>query len=441
MNQIYTPTALIALIFSVLIVPMQDGEATPEDSAREFEKALRQAQRGDAAAQVRVGIAYDSGRGVGKDSEQALAWYRKAAAQGDGSGMLQLGYKYEAGEAVKKDLGMAAEWFKKALDTKSASIAGSNLVRLSKAGLIEDTYVGIPIEGGFLTTHVDLTVPLDSALDQLAANPKTVMTGKAYWIGYNPQMLCVGARGENALPALVEFVKNVQDPEIRTAGLLSIHLIGLECEIAGRTQEDFRNRKAREALWELMKVEGLTDEVSWLLKRDPWPADVPMIMDALEAVKGNCPATLNTLIRYPLEKRTVDPPTVPYGGRAVRFTIPVSYTGRSYVELAIDGLRKSWGEENVVVEDGMLEEIIITGTSGIRNPKPWEGTVTELLQEVKDIHPRSSFTDTSRHVFYFIEQQGRHEKPLICFCSALTAKKRWLEWWDQSGKDWYSASP
>jgi hypothetical protein len=94
-------------------------------------------------------------------------------------------------------------------------------------------------------------------------------------------------------------------------------------------------------------VEGLTDEISWILKRDPWPADVPMIMAALREVEGNCPATLNALLRYPLSKRPVDPSSAPRGSRAVRFTIPKSYTDRDYARLAIDGLKDSWGEENV----------------------------------------------------------------------------------------------
>ena len=206
-------------------------------------------------------------------------------------------------------------------------------------------------------------------------------------------------------------------------------------------KEDFKNRKAREALWELLKVEGLTDEVSKLLKRDPWPADVPMIMDALGAVKGDCPATLNALLRYPLSKRTVDPLIIPHGGRTVRFTKPTSFTNRIYVELAIDGLRKSWGEENVTVEDGMLDEILVSGRFGNRSPKLWEGTIPELLESVKDLEPYSLYIDGGRNVFYYLEPQGRDEKPMICFCSAATAKKRWLEWWDQLGRDWYCASP
>ena len=51
------------------------------------------AERGDAAAQVQLGDAYDTGTGVKRDVAEAIKWYRKAAEQGNAEGQNSLGGK------------------------------------------------------------------------------------------------------------------------------------------------------------------------------------------------------------------------------------------------------------------------------------------------------------------------------------------------------------
>ncbi len=403
-----------------------------------FEKSLRLAKEGDADAQFQVATAYDMGSSVEKDPAKALDWYQKSAAHGKGSAMIQIAHHFEAGTGVEKDIPTAKEWFLKAQASKdynASSAAEWNLVRLSRAGLIPEKYVGIPVEGGGLVTLVDMSVPIPKALEDLAANPKEIETGKGYWIGYNPQMLSVGARGEEAIPFLLDFIKQAEDPKVRHAGLLALHLVGIECRVDGRFMEDFKNRRAREAMWELMKVEGLTDEVSGLLKRDPWPADVPAIMDALATVKGDCPWTLNALLRYPLSKRPIDS-----GGSnvTIRFTKPMQYTDRDFVRLAIEGI-KEINSIKVVVEDGMLEQIPVSGSMGNPAPKKWEGTLDKLLSEIKDLSPTADFVQSGRGVYYqFDLPSGNESGSVLHFLTAASAKKRWLEWWQTSGRAWYS---
>ena len=379
-------------------------------------------------------MAYDSGTGVEKDLPKALDWYRKAAAQGTGNAMIQIAHHYAAGSGVEKDVGMAKEWFQKALSTPEQSAAGSYLVKLSRSGAIKEKYVGIPVEGGFMTTQVDESVPIAEALENLSKNPHQIETGKAYWIGYNPAMLSVGARGEAAIPFLLDFIRKQSDPMVRHAGLLALHLVGIECVVDGRFVENFKNRKAREALWDLMKVEGLTDEVASLLKRDPWPADVPAIMKALATVKDDCPQTLNALLRYPLAKRPVDSGN---SGMGVSFTIPKQYTDRDYVRLAIEGIKANTSIR-VEVEDGMLEQIPVHGSSGNSAPKKWEGTLDKLLAEIKDLSPAFDYVDAGRRVYYHLEVPTEDDYHWgLYFHTAAGAKKRWLEWWKTSGQAWY----
>ncbi|MFT5466072.1 MAG: hypothetical protein ACI8UO_001170 [Verrucomicrobiales bacterium] len=84
--------------------------------------------------------------------------------------------------------------------------------------------------------------------------------------------------------------------------------------------------------------------------------------------------------------------------------------------------------------------MFVTGSSGNRSPKLWEGTVDQLLEQLKNFDATSSFAAGSRQIFYYLEPQGEHQDLRFHICGAATAKKRWLEWWERVGKDWYSAS-
>ena len=49
----------------------------------QFQQYLKDAQKGNAAAQYNLGVCYQKGLGVSKDMHEAVKWYRKAAEQGD----------------------------------------------------------------------------------------------------------------------------------------------------------------------------------------------------------------------------------------------------------------------------------------------------------------------------------------------------------------------
>jgi TPR repeat protein len=93
-------TAAQTLLFSA---------ATGGDKAA-LQRLRALAEGGDAEAQINMGVLYDRGQGVPKDSGEAAAWYRKAAEQGDALGQHNLGSMYEEGEGVPKDLVIAYMW-------------------------------------------------------------------------------------------------------------------------------------------------------------------------------------------------------------------------------------------------------------------------------------------------------------------------------------------
>jgi TPR repeat protein len=63
-----------------------------------------------------AGIAYDQGRGVSKNLEEAVKWYRKAAEQENIQAQYYLGLCYANGEGVAKDPTEAVKWYRKAAE-------------------------------------------------------------------------------------------------------------------------------------------------------------------------------------------------------------------------------------------------------------------------------------------------------------------------------------
>jgi uncharacterized protein len=59
---------------------------------------------------VQLGIMFSTGRGVTKDSAQAVSWFRQAAELGHASAQFALGGLYARGDGVTRDLMEAYKW-------------------------------------------------------------------------------------------------------------------------------------------------------------------------------------------------------------------------------------------------------------------------------------------------------------------------------------------
>ena len=70
----------------------------------------KSAERGDAVAQYRLGLAYCLGRGVKKDYSEAVKWLRRSADQGHAKAQYYLGFCYSVGKGVAKDAQTAYGW-------------------------------------------------------------------------------------------------------------------------------------------------------------------------------------------------------------------------------------------------------------------------------------------------------------------------------------------
>ncbi|KAG0245069.1 hypothetical protein BGW41_004326 [Actinomortierella wolfii] len=73
------------------------------------------ATQGHTEAQITLGMLYSMGIGNAiQDYAQSAVWYRKAAENGSAVGQYHLGWMYEHGRGVSKDLEQAIQWYRRA---------------------------------------------------------------------------------------------------------------------------------------------------------------------------------------------------------------------------------------------------------------------------------------------------------------------------------------
>ena len=65
-------------------------------------------------AQVELGDAYETGKGLTKDSTSAMKYFCKAANRGHAMAQYRMGRLYEYGRGVQQNFGKATEWYRKA---------------------------------------------------------------------------------------------------------------------------------------------------------------------------------------------------------------------------------------------------------------------------------------------------------------------------------------
>ena len=89
------------------------GDGVVANDAQAAHWLERAAQHGNAVAQNHLGALYQNGRGVARDSAEAKHWYEMAAAQGDRHAMSNLAVLYAGGAGADKDFAAAATWFQR----------------------------------------------------------------------------------------------------------------------------------------------------------------------------------------------------------------------------------------------------------------------------------------------------------------------------------------
>jgi len=77
---------------------------------------IKAAENGDSSAQFKVATAYQNGKGVSKDTDEAVKWYILAASNGHPMACRSLGDLYYSGDGISKDIVQAFDWYLKAAE-------------------------------------------------------------------------------------------------------------------------------------------------------------------------------------------------------------------------------------------------------------------------------------------------------------------------------------
>lgn len=96
-------------------------EFKPEDAFTKLYAALKPlAEKGDAEAQLKMGLMHYSGRGAARNYREALEWFKKAGQLGNPLAQANVAYMYEKGEGVSQNYTEAAAWYLKAAQRGNA---------------------------------------------------------------------------------------------------------------------------------------------------------------------------------------------------------------------------------------------------------------------------------------------------------------------------------
>ncbi len=134
---------LAGVVLAVMLVggagagPFEDGLAAAlrGDDATAVRLWRPLAERGDAKAQLALGVMYKRGQGVPQDYAEAVKWYRRAAEQGNADAQYNLGIMYHDGEGVPQDYVQAHMWLNLAAARFPASDADAMNMAVQDRGL------------------------------------------------------------------------------------------------------------------------------------------------------------------------------------------------------------------------------------------------------------------------------------------------------------------
>ncbi len=110
-----SPHSIARLLLSLSLASIASaGMATTPEQMTVIQ---REAERGRAASEVLLALAYLNGDGgLARDPAAAARWFEKAALQGNGFAEEQLGDLYAQGLGVPRNPRLAADWLEKAAD-------------------------------------------------------------------------------------------------------------------------------------------------------------------------------------------------------------------------------------------------------------------------------------------------------------------------------------
>ena len=120
------PVAFLFLMISKAIAGSLDEANSAFDKgdfglARNLYTEL--ANQGDRLAQFKLGVMYEDGQGVTKDSREAIRWLSVASGQGLPEAAFNLGRLYHDGRGIPQNYARARRWYLVAIDRGDSKAA------------------------------------------------------------------------------------------------------------------------------------------------------------------------------------------------------------------------------------------------------------------------------------------------------------------------------
>jgi len=107
-----TQTAQAKTVASPSPAPRPPPAAPASGAQAEFARVQSLAEKGDAAAELQLAGLYRAGRGVVRDEQAAIRWYRAAADKGLAEAQFELGKIYDTGAGGPRDPFEAVRWYR-----------------------------------------------------------------------------------------------------------------------------------------------------------------------------------------------------------------------------------------------------------------------------------------------------------------------------------------
>lgn len=283
----------------------------------------------------------------------------------------------------------------------------------------------IPSEGGSIDMTLDSITPLKDLIPQLRTKNKLYDTYKSYWIGYNDLMFSIAVYSDNAIEPLINFIDTTSSYEAQNTALYTLHLIGINCKIAGRTHEKFTNIKARNAMIKLLLThEKLQPEIMLLLIRDPKANDVPRLFRVMNLLSSDCWSISSGLLRYDLRNAPINQP-IPeeISDKTIHLDYPLDYSKSETYQKLLKLFSKKY-PKFIEVEDTLFNyQYRIRMWFPNSENLAYLGDLTRYCNNV-------DYCSIGINFQYYIEDNKIH------FCSATTSKKRWIEWWQSQNNSY-----
>jgi len=276
-------------------------------------------------------------------------------------------------------------------------------------------------EGGGINVALDTTTPLPVLVKRLEGNWREVETGKAYWIGYTDDMYSIAAHGDDAIAPLIALARTTTSDHAKHGVVLTLHLLGIERQIAGRFRENFRNPRARAALLSLLADRSLQQQILLLLIRHPWPSDLPQLFVHLASDTPNGWAFGKALQRYGIRDRPVHQEIA----QQVRMLeCGCTYSYDQYYPTVVAALSKSL-RGKLIVEPRLFEGEVAVENWRTSRKVVGQGILGGGVGSVLEHFTAGGYTSLGERFDYYVEGDVIH------LCSMATARKRWLDWYEK----------